>query len=76
MCFCDEGYTYDSDTDACVDIDECATDSITCHENAECVNEVGSAYCECKLGYLGDGVNNCEDDDECFFLTLFRKWNL
>ena len=27
MCFCDDGYTYDSDKDACVDIDECATGS-------------------------------------------------
>ena len=27
MCFCDVGYTYDSDKDDCVDIDECATGS-------------------------------------------------
>ncbi|XP_070536040.1 fibrillin-2-like [Ptychodera flava] len=30
-----------------------------------CYNEIGSYRCECRSGYRGDGVNSCEDVDEC-----------
>ena len=39
-----------------LDVDEC-TDS--CHENADCVNSVGSFQCTCQNGYTGDGNTNC-----------------
>lgn len=30
-----------------------------CHTNASCINTVGSFYCDCKPGFLGDGLE-CE----------------
>ena len=37
------------------DIDECANGSYICHDEANCVNLVGSYECACKHGYIGDG---------------------
>ena len=28
-----------------------------CHDNATCVNTIGSFYCVCNDGYRGDGIN-------------------
>ncbi|MFT4702527.1 MAG: cysteine-rich repeat protein [Bradymonadia bacterium] len=55
---CDDGFQL-SDT-ACVDIEEC--DGLPCVEPAECVNQVGSYYCECPVGSVArDGdVERCE----------------
>jgi hypothetical protein len=38
-------------------VNECP--SVTCHENATCINTEGSYRCQCKSGFVGDGVNNC-----------------
>jgi hypothetical protein len=40
-----------------LDIDECALNTHTCHENATCVNNIGSYECVCNQGYTGDGRN-------------------
>ena len=31
-----------------------------CHENADCFNEPGTYSCECKEGFVGDGVDECD----------------
>ncbi|XP_063795632.1 adhesion G protein-coupled receptor L4 [Pseudophryne corroboree] len=36
-----------------------------CHENAECKVEKELLGCYCAGGYTGDGLNFCEDDNEC-----------
>ena len=39
------------------DIDECLNVTVTCGENAECLNTEGSYSCQCKSGFTGDGYN-------------------
>jgi hypothetical protein len=39
------------------DIDEC--DYVNCTEYATCYNTVGSFFCQCDAGFIGDGVNTC-----------------
>ncbi|XP_053491134.1 adhesion G protein-coupled receptor L4 [Ictalurus furcatus] len=36
-----------------------------CHQNATCTAE----GCFCKIGFTGDGANQCIDDDECANVT-------
>ncbi|MCJ8737816.1 hypothetical protein PDJAM_G00028430 [Pangasius djambal] len=36
-----------------------------CHHNATCI----SGHCLCKLGFSGDGIKQCIDDDECANVT-------
>ncbi len=43
----------------CTDIDECREDMHNCHENANCIDTVGSFSCSCNSGYFGDGIS-CE----------------
>lgn len=62
MCVCKPGYQ--GDGRKCSDIDECARNDQKCHQEAECVNTVGSYNCSCKLGFEGDGVN-CKPDGTC-----------
>ena len=42
------------------DIDECAEDRDNCHDNATCINTIGSFECVCLPGFTGDGVVSCE----------------
>ncbi|XP_072035556.1 uncharacterized protein [Amphiura filiformis] len=37
-------------------IDECTTNTDTCHANATCTNTVGSFTCSCNDGYGGNGI--------------------
>ena len=30
-----------------------------------CTNTIGSFLCDCNLGFEGDGINDCNDIDEC-----------
>ncbi|CAB4032570.1 uromodulin-like, partial, partial [Paramuricea clavata] len=46
------------------DYDECAQNTHTCDQNADCINTVGSYTCQCRSGYTGDG-HICTDYDEC-----------
>ena len=41
------------------DQDECLTERGGCTERADCINTEGSYYCQCKVGYSGDGTT-CE----------------
>ena len=38
-----------------LDIDECLNNP--CHHNASCTDNEGSFYCQCNVGFSGDGVN-------------------
>ena len=49
-----------------MDVDECATNTDDCHENAICTNTIGSFECACKNGY---GNINVDDPDECLDLN-------
>ena len=33
--------------------------NITCDQNAECMDIMGSYACVCHPGYIGNGVSNC-----------------
>ena len=37
------------------DIDECAQNP--CHDNASCINSIGSYECHCDSGFSGNGKN-------------------
>merc|ERR1711946_3716 len=81
VCKCNDGYSRDgsfvpstvtavaADGDGCYDIDECSTDPSTCNggENAQCINEEGSYFCQCNDGYSAsaDDADVCIDIDEC-----------
>jgi len=65
-CYCDEGFERDPMPDGpCLDIDECSTALSDCHDKATCTNTIPAFDCTCNEGYQGDGVNNCDDVDEC-----------
>lgn len=38
-----------------VDINECEGNVSPCDVNAQCYNNQGSYYCECNVGYNGNG---------------------
>lgn len=38
-----------------VDLDECTVGTHDCGENSNCINDIGSYYCDCKAGFFGDG---------------------
>ena len=48
----------------CIDIDECLEKTHNCHGSAYCDNNEGSFYCECVVGFRGDGID-CENENEC-----------
>ncbi|XP_068695180.1 sushi, von Willebrand factor type A, EGF and pentraxin domain-containing protein 1-like isoform X3 [Montipora foliosa] len=48
----------------CTDVDECAEGISNCHENAVCLNVLGSYTCKCKEGYVRNGrtcLKICKD---------------
>ncbi|XP_048587810.1 neurogenic locus notch homolog protein 1 [Nematostella vectensis] len=61
-CECPQGYT----GAACeTDIDECTAGTHKCHVSATCKNTIASFSCACKVGFAGDGVQNCLYIEEC-----------
>ena len=52
------------------DINECDKDPSVCHENADCTNEPGTYSCECKDGFVGDGVDECDGTIFSLFCLL------
>ncbi|XP_026873206.2 adhesion G protein-coupled receptor L4 [Electrophorus electricus] len=53
-------------------LDPCKLKEIcaSCHQHANCGNKNGSNdACFCKDGYMGDGINFCDDYDECLNAT-------
>jgi len=51
------------------DTDECNLNATEvnqlCHEDAFCINTIGSYLCRCNTGFHGNGFFLCEDIDEC-----------
>ena len=52
QCSCDPGFSYDSSSQRCVDVDECAAGIHGCDANAACTNTPGSWTCACKSGWV------------------------
>lgn len=46
-CFCDIGLTFNNNTNACEDINECLGNPCN---NAECQNTIGRYFCKCPIG--------------------------
>jgi hypothetical protein len=65
-------------------LNECADDN-PCHQNATCVNLIGSHSCACNEGFTGDGYN-CEGTVYnlfvssqviyCFKHDIFPRWTI
>ena len=63
QCGCNEGFMIsDSDSEACVDIDECSEDNHGCSHG--CINQEGSAHCTCPAG-----MNLRLDECICFYFV-------
>lgn len=61
-CECEAGWM---DFNCDYDVNECITNTHNCHRFAKCVNIPGSFFCRCINGMRGDGVEVCEDMDDC-----------
>ena len=64
---CDDGFDLD-ENNACVDIDDCASDP--CQNGGTCTDKVNAFSCACASGYEGDtcvtDINECTTDtDDC-----------
>ncbi|XP_070778996.1 adhesion G protein-coupled receptor E1-like [Enoplosus armatus] len=77
-CACQLGYTptepaeEPSETNICIDVDECVEDATVCGPNSNCTNSIGSYICTCFPGYqlnkpdvIASVANPCTDIDEC-----------
>jgi hypothetical protein len=59
---CSQGFGFNNESGACVDVNECDEDGGLCDQL--CVNTVGSYRCVCRRGYRSVG-DRCVDVDEC-----------
>ncbi|KAJ8728981.1 hypothetical protein PYW07_006677 [Mythimna separata] len=67
---CDAGYSHNTTTDACDDVDECLVDTNKCHATQLCVNTQGGYRCQCSPGYLSLAAGQrCLDINECELQT-------
>ncbi|XP_037647114.1 adhesion G protein-coupled receptor E2-like isoform X2 [Sebastes umbrosus] len=77
-CECQLGFTPTepdqdpSETNICIDVDECVEDATVCGPDANCTNSIGSYICTCFPGYrlnnqdvIASVANPCTDIDEC-----------
>ncbi|KAK2833593.1 hypothetical protein Q5P01_017482 [Channa striata] len=77
-CACQAGYTSTkankepSNSNICIDVDECVRDASICGPNSNCTNSIGSYFCGCLVGYRVSEPNAlpsvstpCEDINEC-----------
>ncbi|XP_049782104.1 fibulin-1-like isoform X2 [Schistocerca cancellata] len=64
---CETGYTFDTFTKNCVDVDECHEEGESpCDSTQNCENTPGSFLCVCKSGFQLDPVlQACIDINEC-----------
>uniref|UniRef100_A0A671NV91 Fibrillin 2a n=1 Tax=Sinocyclocheilus anshuiensis TaxID=1608454 RepID=A0A671NV91_9TELE len=62
---CSRGFTPNSRTGACQDVDECKVVPDLC-KGGKCINTVGSYQCQCTVGFQQHTSSlMCEDVDEC-----------
>ncbi|XP_043105727.1 fibrillin-2 [Puntigrus tetrazona] len=62
---CSRGFTPNTRTGACQDVDECKVVSELC-KGGKCINTVGSYQCRCPAGFQQHRTSlKCEDVDEC-----------
>lgn len=60
----------------CLVPDRCADEGIICDGNADCITLVEMApYCQCKLGYSGDGYN-CYGEYIRHLLSPYNEWRV
>ena len=57
------------------DINECCTEEHNCHMNAECTNTDGGFECNCREGYVGNGVQ-CTSEFVLFVHLLSKIFSL
>ncbi|XP_055859533.1 uncharacterized protein LOC106054924 [Biomphalaria glabrata] len=60
-CICRPGW---AGTTCHTDKNECSFDITYCPENSDCINTLGSFYCQCRRGYTYSN-SACTDVDEC-----------
>ncbi|XP_052809761.1 uncharacterized protein LOC128238179 isoform X2 [Mya arenaria] len=65
ICFCENGFELDTDSQNCTDIDECKSN--VCPQ--DCTNSVGSYSCKCFAGYRLQGLKECKECDPPYFGT-------
>ena len=55
-----------------IDIDECSNNDGGCHSDANCINSIGSYECQCKPGYIGNGIecSPCNENEYSFNDTI------
>ena len=61
------------------DIDECVLELDSCHDNATCMNSIGSYTCMCNDGFEGNG-SHCISECNCLpcdgeFMTLSIQYH-
>jgi hypothetical protein len=54
-----------------IDINECIIQGVSCDQNADCVNTVGSFECKCKVGFTTNGYN-CKGEDIFWSFSIFN----
>jgi hypothetical protein len=64
---CGDGYVLNVAGNLCNDLNECTSNTDNCSDNAYCYNNPGGFSCQCKPGYLGDGLTCTAKtpDDPC-----------
>lgn len=61
MCICREGFSRNSTTGECEDIDECSdNENPVCGAHAFCKNLLGNYDCQCPEGYIGNPFVSCQ----------------
>lgn len=72
FCICPKGFTLDSATGQCRDIDECheMNDFDLCGFYSECINTPGSYQCICAPGYTGNARTGCNRVCEWYTSSL------
>lgn len=64
-CTCPQGYNSNSNSDGCIDINECSDNNGGCSQL--CLNKPGTFNCVCQKGYQPtfEGSSQCQDINEC-----------
>lgn len=60
------------DVNHIADLNECQDSP--CHEKAICQNVIGSFFCICNEGFMGDGVKSCKRMVKPVFYAMFCNY--